>query len=80
MTTGQPPYEELRAAHYIKSPISGDGNSCVRVGTAAGWIGIQDDKEWSTTPADQRITLGFTKKEFAAFVEGAKTGAFDHLI
>jgi hypothetical protein len=49
------------------------------IGTTDGWVGIQDSKEYSTTTADRRTTLGFTQAEFAAFVQGAKHGELDHL-
>lgn len=80
MTTERPPIEKLRDGEYIKSSFSPDKGDCVRVSRVGGWIGMQDDKEYESTPVGARTTLGYTVDEFAAFLKGAKAGEFDHLI
>lgn len=81
MTAEQPPIAALRVGEYRKSSFSANQPSnCVMVSRVDGWIGMQDSKEYSTTPEHQRTTLGFTTEEFAAFLQGAKSGEFDHLI
>ncbi|MGH3438943.1 MAG: DUF397 domain-containing protein [Sciscionella sp.] len=73
MSSPRPPYQELRAAHYVKRTRSSGAGNCVMVGSAAGWIGVQDSKE--ALPAAQRSTLGFARSRFAAFVRSLKSGA-----
>lgn len=80
MTTERPPIEQLRTGTYVKSTFSPDKGDCFRLTRVGGWIGVQDDKEYATTPVEARTTLGYTVDEFAAFLAGAKAGEFDHLI
>jgi hypothetical protein len=80
MAADQPPIEELRSGTYIKSSYSPEQQNCVRVGRVGAWIGMQDEKEYTVTAPEARTTLGFTPAEFAAFLQGAKDGEFDHLI
>ncbi|WP_028927955.1 DUF397 domain-containing protein [Pseudonocardia acaciae] len=70
----------LRAGDYVKSSFSSESRAgdCVMLCTVDGWIGMQDSKQYPTTPPAERTTLGFTKAEFAAFLTGVKAGEFDH--
>ncbi|ASR39880.1 hypothetical protein BAY61_31845 (plasmid) [Prauserella marina] len=81
MAAEQPPLDALRDGDYIKSSRSPQSQpDCVMLYATDGWIGVQDSKEYPDKPKDKRTTLGFTKSEFTAFLEGAKNGEFDHLI
>jgi hypothetical protein len=75
-----PPVEVLRAGRYVKSSYSPEQTDCVMLCAAAGWVGLQDSKEYSSTPRSERMTLAFTVDRFAAFLKDAKAGKFDHSI
>jgi hypothetical protein len=61
---------------WIKSSFSGPtGGNCVEVRGHAGQIEVRDTKQHGNGPS-----LRFTSAEFAAWVDGAKQGEFDHLI
>ncbi len=61
---------------WIKATASGgNGGDCVAMRRHDDAIEVRDTKSGDTGP-----TLGFTKKEFAAWLDGAKNGEFDHLI
>jgi hypothetical protein len=76
MAAEQPPVEALRAGRYVKSSYSPDGTECVMLYATGGWVGVQDSKEYRSTPRDERLTLAFTVDKFAAFLKGAKAGEF----
>lgn len=78
MAAEQPPIEALRAGWYVKSSYSPEGTDCVMLHATGGWVGVQDSKEYASTPRDERTTLAFTVGQFAAFLKGAKAGEFDH--
>ncbi|GAB3161740.1 hypothetical protein GCM10027258_79270 [Amycolatopsis stemonae] len=80
MTEERPPIERLREGTYIKPSASPDKGNCFRLTRVGSWIGVQDDKEYATTPVAERTTLGFTIAELEAFLISAKAGEFDHLI
>jgi Domain of unknown function (DUF397) len=80
MSAARPPYAALRWATYRKSSRSSGAQECIMIGTADGWIGVQDSTEYLTRATGQRTTLGFTLAKFAAFVHSVKNGKFDHLI
>jgi hypothetical protein len=80
MAAQQPPVEVLRAGRYVKSSYSPDQVNCVMLYATDGWVGVQDGKEYRSTPRNERPTLAFAVDEFAAFLKGAKAGEFDHLI
>jgi hypothetical protein len=58
---------------WHKSSRSSGGDNCVEIAFAAdGAVGIRDSKHHGAGPV-----LSFTPGEWAAFIGGAKTGAFD---
>lgn len=61
---------------WIKASRSGDtGGQCVEQRRHAGMIEVRDTKDAGAGP-----TLRFTDAEFAAWLDGAKKGEFDHLL
>jgi hypothetical protein len=60
---------------WIKSGRSGGGNQCVQLRTRTGGIEVRDSKA-----GDRGPILRFTPAEFAAFLDGARKGEFDHLL
>jgi hypothetical protein len=60
---------------WIKASRSGNSGDCVEMRSRAGVIEVRDTKQNGEGP-----TLGFTKAEFAAWLDGAKKGEFDHLV
>lgn len=71
-------YEQLITAHHVKASASNGNGGCVRVAADGDNVSIQDDKLLES----ERLSRSqvFTRTEFAAFLEGAKAGEFDHLI
>lgn len=59
---------------WIKARMSDTGTSCVEQRRHDGMIEVRDTKDRSGP------VLGFTKAEFAAWLDGAKRGEFDHLV
>lgn len=78
MAAEQPPVEALRAGRYVKSSYSPNASECVMLHATGGWVGVQDSKEYASTPQNDRPTLAFTVAEFAAFLKDAKDGEFHH--
>jgi hypothetical protein len=61
---------------WIKATASGgNGGDCVEMRRHEGQVEVRDSKQSGDGP-----TLGFTKAEFAAWLDGAKNGEFDHLV
>jgi len=60
---------------WIKDSRSGNSGDCVEMRSHAGGIEVRDTKQNGQGPV-----LGFTKAEFAAWLDGAKNGEFDHLV
>jgi hypothetical protein len=60
---------------WIKASASNDQGSCVEQRRSDGVIEVRDTKDGGTGPV-----LRFTQAEFAAWLDGAKKGDFDHLI
>jgi hypothetical protein len=58
---------------WIKASRSGQGDNCVEMRRAGDLIEVRDSKH-PDGPA-----LGYTPSEFAAWLDGAKKGEFDHL-
>lgn len=58
---------------FIKSPMCNDSYifCCVEVARKDGEVAVRDTKDPSKT------MLVFTNDEWKAFIDGAKTGAFD---
>ncbi|MGH3686858.1 MAG: DUF397 domain-containing protein [Pseudonocardiaceae bacterium] len=61
--------EALRSAHYRKSSRSSGAQSCVAIGHAAGWTGVQDTKQHQ-----QPTTLAVPTPQFAAFLTALTNG------
>jgi hypothetical protein len=59
---------------WIKASRSGGTGDCVEMRGHDGAVQIRDTKAHGEGPI-----LGFTKSEFAAWLDGAKSGEFDHL-
>ncbi|GAA4842460.1 DUF397 domain-containing protein [Actinomycetospora corticicola] len=59
---------------WMKSALSESRGMCVEVASLPGGVGLRH----SVTPEDGALL--FTRDEFAAFLDGAKRGEFDHLI
>lgn len=70
--TDQPDFEALRSAPYRKSSRSSGAQSCVAIGHAAGWTGVQDTTEHPDSR--QRTTLAVPTQQFAAFVTAVQDG------
>jgi hypothetical protein len=60
---------------WIKASRSGGGSQCVELRTRTGGIEVRDSKAGDSGPI-----LRFTPAEFAAFLDGARKGEFDHLL
>lgn len=60
---------------WTKASRSGNSGDCVEVRSHAGVIEVRDTKQNGQGPI-----LGFTRTEFAAWLDGAKNGEFDHLV
>lgn len=60
---------------WIKASRSGNTGNCVEMRSHAGAVEVRDTKAGGQGPK-----LGFSNAEFAAWLDGAKNGEFDHLI
>lgn len=58
---------------WVKATASDQGN-CVEMRRYDGAIEVRDTKDHGTGPV-----LRFTPTEWAAWLDGARTGEFDHL-
>jgi len=58
---------------FIKSPMSNQNDNCVEVASDTDAVYVRNSKH-PTGPA-----LAFTREEWTAYLEGAKTGAFDEI-
>ena len=63
------------ATEWIKASASNNSGTCVEMRGLTAGVEVRDTKAHGAGP-----TLGFTKAEFAAWLDGAKRGEFDHLI
>ena len=62
-------------SEWVKASRSGsNGGECVEQRTAGGMIEVRDSKDRSGP------VLRFTPREFAAWLDGARNGEFDHLL
>jgi hypothetical protein len=59
---------------WIKASASTGGTQCVEMRRADGAIEVRDSKN------PDGPTLAYTAAEFAAWLDGAKKGEFDHLL
>jgi hypothetical protein len=62
-------------SEWIKASASGSTGSCVEQRRHTGMTEVRDTKDNGAGP-----TLRFTDAEFAAWLDGAKKGEFDHLL
>jgi Domain of unknown function (DUF397) len=60
---------------WIKASASADTGNCVEMRCHAGAVEVRDTKANGSGP-----TLGLSKAEFAAWLDGAKRGEFDRLL
>ena len=67
--------EEMTDTPWVKASASNDQGVCVEQRRHAGMIEVRDTKDNGQGPI-----LQFTPAEFAAWLDGAKKGEFDHLI
>ena len=58
---------------WIKAALSGDGENCVEMRRHAGAVEVRDSKD------PEGPVLRYTSAEWAAWLDGAKKGEFDHL-
>jgi hypothetical protein len=61
-------------SNWIKSSFSGDQGACVEQRAHNGMIEVRDTKDRSGP------VLRFTEAEFRAWLQGARSGEFDHLL
>jgi hypothetical protein len=61
-------------SEWIKASMSGDQGSCVEQRSHDGMIDVRDTKDRSGP------VLRFTHAEYAAWLDGARRGEFDHLL
>ena len=59
---------------WVKASASQDQNDCVEQRRHAGMIEVRDTKDRSGP------VLRFRRDEFAAWLDGARNGEFDHLL
>jgi hypothetical protein len=71
-----PDATSLVHATYRKSSYSTGTGSCVLVGAAGGWVGIQDSKEHADST--RRITLTTPRQHWVTFLHAVKAGQFRH--
>ena len=60
---------------WVKASRSGQTQECVEQRRNSGAVEVRDTKDRGTGP-----TLRFTEAEYAAWLDGAKRGKFDHLV
>lgn len=60
---------------WVKATASDQGSSCVELRRHDGMVEVRDTKDRGTGPV-----LRFTPAEFAAWLDGAGRGEFDHLL
>ena len=65
----------MRETPWVKASRSGQEGSCVEQRRHGDAIEVRDSKDQGTGPI-----LRFTEAEFAAWLDGAKRGEFDHLL
>ena len=67
--------ERRETTPWVKARMSDGSGSCVEMRRHAGAVEVRDTKDHGTGP-----TLRYTSDEWAAFLDGAKKGEFDHLV
>lgn len=66
----------LAHAPYRKSSRSSATGNCVLVGTANGWVGIQDNKQHPDSP--HRTTLATPHRQWTTFLHAVQVGQLHH--
>jgi hypothetical protein len=64
----------VKDLNWIKATASDAQGQCVEMASDEGAVHVRDSKN------KQGPALTFTKDEFAAWLDGAKKGEFDHLV
>ena len=59
---------------WVKARLSGANGNCVEMRRQGGVVEVRDTKDAGTGP-----TLGFSRPEFAAWLDAARRGEFDRL-
>jgi hypothetical protein len=67
--------ESMKATPWVKANRSAEQGACVEQRRCDGVVEVRDTKDHGVGPV-----LRFTPAEFAAWLDGAKKGEFDHLI
>ncbi|MFE2729022.1 DUF397 domain-containing protein [Kitasatospora sp. NPDC059327] len=62
----------MSSTDWQKSSYSGASDNCVEVRTVDGLVELRESDEG-------RVIIRTTPTKFAAFLQGAKAGEFDHL-
>ncbi|MER7583279.1 DUF397 domain-containing protein [Kitasatospora sp. NPDC097691] len=63
----------MTSSAWQKSSYSSSNDECVEVRTVDGLVELRESD-------DGEVTVRTTRLTFAAFLQGAKAGEFDHLI
>jgi Domain of unknown function (DUF397) len=67
--------DRVSSTPWIKASASADQGSCVQQRFVDSMIEVRDTKDQGAGPV-----LRFTLDEYAAWLDGAKRGEFDHLL
>jgi hypothetical protein len=59
--------------HWTKSSISAGAGACVELAADGEFVAVRHSKH-------PEVVIRYTRSEFAAFLDGAKGGEFDHLM
>ena len=65
----------MRVTEWVKASASGSAGQCVEMRRFGDMIEVRDTKDNGTGPI-----LRFTQAEFAAWLDSARKGEFDHMI
>ena len=66
----------MRVTEWVKASASGSAGQCVEMRRSGdNMIEVRDSKDNGAGP-----TLRFTPAEYAAWLDGARKGEFDHLV
>ena len=65
----------MSSTPWVKASLSNDEGSCVEQRRHDGLVEVRDTKDNGAGPV-----LRFTEAEFAAWLDGATKGEFDHLL
>jgi hypothetical protein len=68
------PEDAMSTTPWVKASASTNGGTCVEQRRHDGMVEVRDTKARGQGPV-----LRFTTAEYAAWLDGAKSGEFDHL-